>query len=121
MIQTMDLYLPTGPASAAFEALYDGLLRNMASIRQIDTPEGSIRPAVFRLGDLRFALSAGTPNAAITLPVLYQLMLIMRERARRGLGSGWRGVLLNSNGHVWVAAVGASVAWLGWPEILGSD
>jgi len=39
----------------------------------------------------------------------------MLERARRGMGLSWNGVLVHGNGHVWVVALGVGANWLGWP------
>lgn len=121
-LQSSEIYLPSAPACAALEALYTALLQNIGrgALQQIDNaPEGSLRPAVYGLGELRFVLTSGTPGGTLGMGVLIQLVLVMRERVRAGRAAAWRGVLVHGSGQVWVVAVGTRLAWLGWSEMRG--
>lgn len=114
ILQTAEM-LPAGPVCAALETLYIGLLAHSFALQQLEMPEGSIRPATYRLGNLRFALSLGTASGGLSRLALEQLFRVMLERATRGMGLSWNGILVHGNGHVWVVALGVGANWLGWP------
>lgn len=114
ILQTAEM-LPAGPVCAALETLYTVLIERSFAVQQIEMPEGSIRPATYRLGNLRFALSLGTRFGTLDWLALEQLFHIMLERATRRMGLSWNGVLVHGDGHVWVVALGVGANLLGWP------
>lgn len=115
ILQTTEM-LPAGPVCAALETLYTILIEHSIAVMQQNAmPEGFIRPATYRLGDLRFALSLGTRLGSLDWQALEELFHVMLERATRGMGLSWHGILVHGNGHVWIVALGVGAAWLGWP------
>jgi len=96
ILQTAEM-LPAGPVCAAWETLYTVLIERSIPVQQMLMPEGSGRPATYRLGNLRFAFSLETRFGLLDWRPLEQLFHIMLERARRGMGLSWNGVLVHGN------------------------
>ena len=119
----MDILWPPSPACTALEVFYNQILQYTVQRGAITGAEGSIRGFFFRSGRLRLVVTDGPPGiTTLLLNVLEQLVRIMLDRARRGMGLYWRATVLNGyyggRAQVWTVTYGLAVDWLGWPQIL---